>query len=522
MLMLLFTLLKFSEICSSGPNYNSLALLVYLIGLLYTIKTCTLPNWHKTWPVHALLCFISLMIAQKYGAAYFVAIIIYVLLHAHYSAQESDNSSASNNHNSNDSNIITKNCNSSDSNVIAKNYNSSGSSITTKNCNSSDSNVTANNHNLSNSNISKCALIKTKIMFILKFIIALSLLVLAFIAYEFYTGNLPYFIDLTLCGMSSFMNNFSFALGFLLLIFVIIFAIITSAFFIKRKLDGYQYVQAMLGFVIGILLVLIPLINPYHLEIVWLVAIIFITYVVIHSTESLLANKIIENIFEIMIATLALLLLVKAAATFCYWKDNHITDKNSLFYGGTLSTDIQEKLAEISQYLDKLNTRDNHHNQLDESPEEYSEIESDINNKEYDELDNNDNEYYVISEFSYYFTLYNVPQKDNWFFDLALCGNLGSKDYDLLVEKIDNSEPGTYFIVSELDISTQFYGNELLSVFQEGCENGLYEKIKSFDGIETDKKVYVFLKKQRWLRHPFLYLFALYYKSLLSKICTCY
>ena len=155
------------------------------------------------------------------------------------------------------------------------------------------------------------------------------------------------------------------------------------------------------------------------------------------------ANRIIN-----IITTLCILFLIgNSIVKFIDWHSNCNKTSGDLFYGAVINESLKPYANEISEYIKTLK-------------------EQNIN-------------YRILSAHAMLHALYDVPEKNNYFLDMPLKGNLGKDDWRTLADALDQEPDGTYIIIDK-KIDNKFF----MYQFPEGIFNYVndnYKHIKDFD-----------------------------------------
>ena len=338
---LLFTMLNIivtRDIVAWGPSYNTLALLLYIIGMWAYLKK---KDSKFSFIIQGVLAFLVLMCNQKFGAAYIASLF---LLH------------------------------------------------------------------IFNIKSEKKSIIKLLKTYLVTFILcALFVLVL------FLTNRLNAFLDMTILGLGSFTKNYSFNMLPALYLLGILGFLVFCLICVKKKYNNYTTLKTLICFSFTPLIVVYPIFNDYHFLVFFTIFSILILYSFYNLFEKLIDNKFVNKIINILSITALLVLLINGVSNFITWNTKHIKAPGDIFYGAILPEQLQIKVTETSEYINSLK-------------------EKNIN-------------YRVLSNHAMYYTLYDVPEKNNGYFDMPLRGNLGKDDWHSLINTLNQEPEGTYIII---------------------------------------------------------------------------
>jgi hypothetical protein len=184
---------------------------------------------------------------------------------------------------------------------------------------------------------------------------------------------------------------------------------------VKKKYNNYITLKTLICFSFTPLTVVYPIFNDYHFLVFFAIFIVLILYSFYNLFEKLIDNKFLNRVINILSITALLVLLINGISNFITWNTKHIKTPGDIFYGAILPEQLQSKVTETSEYINSLK-------------------EKNIN-------------YRVLSNHAMYYTLYDVPEKNNGYFDMPLKGNLGKDDWHSLVNTLDQEPEGTYIII---------------------------------------------------------------------------
>lgn len=260
--------------------------------------------------------------------------------------------------------------------------------------------------------------VKKKCINVCMILIPLLLLGIGSIAYFQYAGILNGFIDYAILGIGEFgQKNISLNIAFIIiwisiiLLNVLIFKQMKKNALLTEK--KYKILKRVIIISIFLTFSIFPIMNFAHFMIGMYLAWIVLFYII---------NFICLDIFRrkyLKIAKYGLIILVCIAIAFSFlnylnWQENSIKTYNSPYYGGLLDTNTNDKIKNISEYIQK-----------------------------------SDKKIIILSHDA---SLYMVYLKEsNGKMDLPFKGNLGMKGEEGLIEELSQMQGVEVFIKKEED-----------------------------------------------------------------------
>ena len=349
LLFAIIVLIITRDIVAVGPNYNTFALLLYVIGLWLYLKK---KDSKYSFILQGIFAFLVLMCNQKFGAAYIGALF---LLHFFNIKSE-----------------------------------------------------------------------KKSIVKLLKTYLVTFVLCALFILCLFLTNRLNGFLDMAVLGLGSFTQNYAFSMIIALYILGIIAFFIFALICVLKKYNNYKTLKILVCFTFTPLIVVYPIFNGYHFFIYLTVFSILVLYSLYNLFEKLVDNKLLCKIVSAASIIALLILAINAILNFTTWTKKHVNDPNDPFYGTILSDKLKDCVKETNEYINSLK-------------------------------ENNTN-YRLLSHHAMLYTLYDVPEKNNGYFDMPLRGNLGKDDWHSLINTLDQEPEGTYIIIDrKIDDKFEMY-----------------------------------------------------------------
>ena len=349
LLFAIIVLIITRDIVAAGPNYNTFALLLYVIGLWLYLKK---KDSKYSFILQGIFAFLVLMCNQKFGAAYIGALF---LLHFFNIKSE-----------------------------------------------------------------------KKSIVKLLKTYLVTFVLCALFILFLFLTNRLNGFLDMAVLGLGSFTQNYAFSMIITLYILGIIAFFIFALICVLKKYNNYKTLKVLVCFTFTPLIVVYPIFNGYHFFIYLTVFSILVLYSLYNLFEKLVDNKLLCKIVSAASIIALLILAINAILNFTTWTKKHVNDPNDPFYGTILSDKLKDCVKETNEYINSLK-------------------------------ENNTN-YRLLSHHAMLYTLYDVPEKNNGYFDMPLRGNLGKDDWHSLINTLDQEPEGTYIIIDrKIDDKFEMY-----------------------------------------------------------------
>ena len=260
--------------------------------------------------------------------------------------------------------------------------------------------------------------IKKIIIEILIFLMILVTLLLLF----YINGNLYYFLDYTILGISEFANENIFIniSNIILAIFFICINLIITIIFIKNEklnINNEEKEQLIIlnCFAVPMVLTMIPILNDAHFFIgIYLSLILFIYIIKIIIGE--INFKINKKVIDAVLIVLSLFACIFSITSFYFWinsinNEEYSFKKENPFYGGIINDELIKKINNVVEYIEN-----NSHNVI------------------------------VLSNKA---AFYMIPtRRSNGVMDLPLKGNLGKEGEKGLIEKIKKLE-NTYILIEK-------------------------------------------------------------------------
>ena len=287
---------------------------------------------------------------------------------------------------------------------------------------------------------------KKSIVTLLKTYSVTFVLCLLFVLILFLTNRLNSFLDLTILNMGSFTQNVSFAISTVLYLLGTLAFLVFGFILIKKKYNNYKPLKALLCFSFSLLLVVYPILNEYHFLLFFAVFFILVFFMLYNLFENFLNNKTINKLVTVISVLLALFLVSNSIVRFVIWNDKHLKTPGNVFYGAVIDEKLINPINETTEYINALKEQGKH--------------------------------YRILSLHAMFYTLYDVPEKNNNYFDLPLRGNLGKEDWHTLSNILDQEPEGTYIIIDR-KINDKF----LIYQFPEEIFNYVNEHYKYVQDI---------------------------------------
>ena len=258
---------------------------------------------------------------------------------------------------------------------------------------------------------------KKSIIKLLKTYLVAFVLCALFVLVLFLTNRLNGFLDLAVLGLGSFTQNYDFSIIIALYILGIIAFLIFALICVIKKYNNYMTLKVLICFTFTPLIVVYPIFNSYHFLIYLTVFSILVLYSLYNLFEKIVNTKTANEIVSVVSVLALLVLAINAVSNFTTWAKKHVSDPSDVFYGAILSDKLKDGIKETADYINSLK-------------------------------ENNTN-YRVLSHHAMLYTLYDVPEKNNGYFDMPLKGNLGKDDWHSLINTLDQEPDGTYIIIDK-------------------------------------------------------------------------
>lgn len=267
-----------------------------------------------------------------------------------------------------------------------------------------------------------------------EFITAFILLMLFFI-YLNTQNNLYDFLNYTVLGIGEFGNkNIAIDSNILKILLFLILPIMTTVITIiiiktiKKKLNLanetiiINNMLIILAFSVCAYIIIIPIVNAYHVFLASILTIINLMYIVNTLIEPILMANSIKKIINTIILCIIIILLVSTTKGMIKYI-SRINDipKDSPFYGALIDEKLSNTINEVSNYIKT-----------------------------------NDKNTILLSTYSSLISL-NLNDLDNKDFDLPLRGNLGKDGEKGLIEKIKKLKNTQILLLHETDEEKELY-----------------------------------------------------------------
>ncbi len=287
---------------------------------------------------------------------------------------------------------------------------------------------------------------KKPIINLVKTYLVIAFLCLVTILVLFLTNRLNSFINLTILSIGSFTQNLSLGIiSALYLLGIGIFFILVIVCIVK-KYNNYKPLKTLLCLTFPLLIIVYPIFNHYHFILFFTLFFILVFYTLYNLFDKLLVEKTLGLVVSIVNLLFSLLLIFNSILTFINWNSTRIKTPGDLFYGAVIYDSLKVPLEETNNYINSLK-------------------EQNIN-------------YRILSIHSMFYTLYDVPEKNNSYFDLPLRGNLGKDNWHALSNILDQEPEGTYIIIDR-----KIDGDFLMYQFPEEIFNYVNENYQYIEDV---------------------------------------
>lgn len=280
-------------------------------------------------------------------------------------------------------------------------------------------------------------IINKDIKSLLKELCTSFILLISFLAYLYLQGNLYDFVNYVILGMFEFGsknwaiegNIFSILL-FLLIPIMTLMATIVTTKVIRTKVkskdenknDIIRQMYFCFAFAICTYIIIIPIINIYHVYLASIMMIIDLMYIIDFLIKPIIEEVSIKNIINTIILCIIIVFLInsgKGLLQYHYLATN--TSNKSPFYGAIIDSQTEKTIIEVGEYIKQ-----------------------------------NDKETIVLSTYAPLISLY-LNDLDNKEYDLALRGNLGKEGEEGLIEKIKKLNNTQILLLHETDQEKEIY-----------------------------------------------------------------
>lgn len=270
-----------------------------------------------------------------------------------------------------------------------------------------------------------------------------SLIIFVGILFILYANNnLKEFIDLCILQVGEFIQNKTITVASLgKNIILMVLSIIIAILLRKNKIEKTPNTLTLIFFALGVNLIIIPIVNEYHViiaNILWEIIIIYETYQIL---EPLLNIKQVNFALKIVAIFVIVILATKSISKlFISQEQERITDRNNVFLGAILETNQKNEIDIINRYVK-----------------------------------NTVNEGKDVKILSTSAMLYSLNLKlNNWYFDLPLTGNMGKGGEEKAIEKINTLKNTIILVETESEEYKSHY--QFMDNIRKHVENN-YKKI---------------------------------------------
>lgn len=220
-----------------------------------------------------------------------------------------------------------------------------------------------------------------------------------------------------------------------------VLSIIIAILLRKNKIEKTPNTLTLILFALGVNLIIIPIVNEYHViiaDILWEIIIIYETYQIL---EPLLNIKQVNYALKIVAIFVIVILATKSISKlFISQEQIRITDRNNVFLGAIIETNQKNEIDIINQYVK---------NKVNEGKD--------------------------VKILSTSAMLYSLNLKlNNWYFDLPLTGNMGKGGEEKAIEKIDTLKNTVILVETESEEYKSHY--QFMDNIRKHVENN-YKKI---------------------------------------------
>ena len=266
------------------------------------------------------------------------------------------------------------------------------------------------------------------------------------ILFIFYVNNnLVDFINLCILQVGEFLQNKTLAVislgkNIILMILSILIAVILR----RNKIEKNKNTIMLIFFALGANLVIIPIVNDYHVIIANILWIVIILYEIYQILEPSLKIKQVYNIIRIIsIITVVTIGAISITKIFMFQGQTRIIEKSNVFFGAIIERNQKDEIDIITKYIESKK-----------------------------------NEGKDIKIISTNAMLYSLNLKlNNWYFDLPLIGNMGKDGQTKAIEKIHTLKNTIILIEVENENYKSHY--QFMDNIRQHVENN-YQKIGEF------------------------------------------
>lgn len=300
-------------------------------------------------------------------------------------------------------------------------------------------------------------IVNKNIKSIVKEMLILGMLSIIYFFYLYTQGNLYNFIDYTILGIGEFaIKNIAIDATFLpFIIFAItpIFTLIIDLILLKiiKEKEQTRNLKTMLIFSLGVLIIIIPIINYYHLALANILMFISLIYSLNYLITPLIDEKYMPKVFNLLIVIFIIIMGIETIVGMKnYYKVIKMIDNKSPLYGGYIEEETKKEIEEVSKYI-KNNTKNT----------------------------------IVLSTMSPFYSI-QLNDLNNKVYDWALRGNLGKEGEKGLIEKIKQLENTQILLYKPNEQDSEIYQFAYGAVEYIKENMKLIGKIGSFGIYETN------------------------------------
>lgn len=285
---------------------------------------------------------------------------------------------------------------------------------------------------------------------ICKFFAISSIIGIIYVLVELLSGNLNNFMDLCVFGLKEFTGNKKIDnMPIIKNIVCIVLSVGIALFIMLNKKIKENKSNLIVLNVIAICtnIIVIPIVNNWHVHSAMLFWIITILYEVYFGIKDLLNVKIIKRIINIIIIIATVIIIIMWISTMWkYIKKQKEQTNTGLFYGAVFPDELYESTEIVRNYI-----TEKQHNQENVR---------------------------ILSTYSMLYTLnMNI---DNGFFDMPLVGNFGTEGNQKLINEIKEFPKNTILLVENYDESLY-----TLFQFPDEVRDYVYNNYEYIERIEN-------------------------------------
>ena len=261
------------------------------------------------------------------------------------------------------------------------------------------------------------------------------ILLVIFLIYLYINENLFSFINYVILGMSEFGsknwaiegNIFSILLFLLIPIItitssIVIIKVIKTKLNLKNEQEIIQQMYITYAFCIFAYVIIIPIINVYHVYLASILILINLMYIIDYVIKPIIQENSIKTIINIIILCIILVIFItNVKGLWEYINLVNCKTKGSPFYGAILDSETEKTISEVGEYIKQ-----------------------------------NDKDTIVLSSYASLISLY-LNDLDNGEYDLPLRGNLGKDGEKGLIEKIKKLNNTQILLLHETEEEKELY-----------------------------------------------------------------